>query len=75
MEEYASAASVARAVKSQADRWAMARAKKAEWSFHRIISGAPITPRELRLAGYFAFVWFVMDAFWFVATINHWLGL
>lgn len=46
-----------------------------EAAFHRIVSGAPITPRELRLAGYFAVAWFVMDAFWFVATFFHWFGL
>jgi hypothetical protein len=42
---------------------------------HRIVSGAPITPTELRLAGLFAILWFLMDVFWFVSTLNHWLGL
>lgn len=42
---------------------------------HRVVSGAPITPTELRLAGFFALVWWFMDVFWFVATLNHWLGL
>lgn len=44
-------------------------------AFHRILSGAPITPREVRLAAYFALCWFAMDTFWFLATINHWFGL
>lgn len=44
-------------------------------AIHRILSGAPITSGELRFAGLFAFVWFIMDAFWFVATLNHWFGL
>ncbi len=44
-------------------------------SVHRIISGAPITPRELRCAGVFCFIWFGLDVFWFVSTLNHWFGL
>jgi len=44
-------------------------------SFHRIVSGAPITPREVRLAALFVLVWFLMDVFWFVCTLNHWFGL
>lgn len=44
-------------------------------AFHRIVSGAPITTREVRLAGLFVLVWFAMDAFWFVCTLNHWFGL
>jgi hypothetical protein len=43
-------------------------------ALHRIVSGAPITPREVRLAGLFALVWFVMDAFWFLSTFFHWFG-
>jgi hypothetical protein len=42
---------------------------------HRVVSGAPITPRELRLAGVFALVWFSVDMFWFVSTLFHWFGL
>ncbi len=53
----------------------LARSVDLETSVHRIVSGAPITPRELRLAGYFALVWFAMDVFWFVSTLNHWFGL
>jgi hypothetical protein len=41
----------------------------------RIASGAPLTRRELRLAGVFALGWFAMDGFWFVSTLNHWFGL
>jgi len=41
----------------------------------RIASGAPLTRREIRLAGMFALVWFAMDAFWFISTVNHWFGL
>lgn len=38
----------------------------------RVVSSAPITPREIRLAGLFALVWFVMDAVWFIGTIIGW---
>ena len=41
----------------------------------RIASGAPLSRREIRLAGMFALSWFAMDAFWFVSTLNHWFGL
>jgi hypothetical protein len=41
----------------------------------RIASGAPLTRREIRLAGMFALVWFAMDGFWFISTLNHWFGL
>jgi hypothetical protein len=41
----------------------------------RIASGAPLTRRDIRLAGIFALVWFAMDGFWFIATLNHWFGL
>jgi hypothetical protein len=41
----------------------------------RIASGAPLTRREIRLAGIFALVWFAMDGFWFICTLNHWFGL
>jgi hypothetical protein len=41
----------------------------------RIVSGASLTRRELRLAGIFALVWFAMDGFWFISTLNHWFGL
>ena len=41
----------------------------------RIASGAPLTRREIRLAGIFALVWFAMDGFWFISTFNHWFGL
>ncbi len=41
----------------------------------RIVSGAPLTRREVRVAGIFALVWFAMDGFWFVSTLNHWFGL
>ena len=41
----------------------------------RIASGAPLTRREIRLAGIFALVWFAMDGFWFISTLNHWFGL
>ena len=44
-------------------------------SLHRIVSGAAITPFELRLAGLFALAWFLMDVLWFVGTLNHWWGL
>lgn len=44
-------------------------------AIHRIASGSPITPNELRLAGLFALVWFMMDTFWFVSTFMHWFGL
>lgn len=43
-------------------------------TLHRIVSATPITQRELRLAGYFALVWFLMDAFWFTCTAFHWFG-
>jgi len=42
---------------------------------YRVVSGAPITPREIRLAAVFVLVWFAMDVFWFVSTICHWFGL
>lgn len=38
----------------------------------RVVSSAPISPREIRLAGLFALVWFVMDAVWFIGTIIGW---
>lgn len=41
----------------------------------RIASGAPLTRREIRFAGIFALVWFAMDGFWFISTLNHWFGL
>jgi hypothetical protein len=41
----------------------------------RIASGAPLSRREIRLAGLFALVWFAMDCFWFISTLNHWFGL
>jgi hypothetical protein len=41
----------------------------------RIASGAPLSRREIRLAGIFALVWFAMDGFWFISTLNHWFGL
>ena len=41
----------------------------------RIVSGAPLTRREVRVAGIFALIWFAMDAFWFISTLNHWFGL
>jgi hypothetical protein len=41
----------------------------------RIASGAPLSRREIRLAGMFALSWFAMDAFWFISTLNHWFGL
>lgn len=44
-------------------------------ALHRIVSGAPITSRELRFAGLFAIVWFLMDVLWFASTLNHWFGL
>lgn len=44
-------------------------------ALNRIVSGSPITPNELRLAGLFAICWFLMDVFWFICTLNHWFGL
>jgi hypothetical protein len=41
----------------------------------RIASGAPLSRREIRLAGSFALSWFAMDAFWFISTLNLWFGL
>jgi hypothetical protein len=41
----------------------------------RIVSGAPLSRREIRLAGIVAVVWFAMDGFWFMCTLNHWFGL
>lgn len=41
-------------------------------SFCRIVSSAPISPRELRLVGLFALGWFLMDAVWFVGTVAGW---
>jgi hypothetical protein len=41
----------------------------------RIASGAPLTRREIRLAGIFALLWFAMDGLWFISTLNHWFGL
>ena len=41
----------------------------------RVASGAPLTRRELRFAGIFALMWFAMDAFWFISTLNRWFGL
>jgi len=41
----------------------------------RIASGVPLTRREIRFAGIFALVWFAMDGFWFLGTLNHWFGL
>ena len=40
----------------------------------RIVSGAPLSRREVRVAGIFALVWFAMDGFWFISTLNHWFG-
>ena len=42
---------------------------------HRIVIGAPVTPNELRCAGAFVLAWFLMDAAWFLGTLNHWWGL
>jgi hypothetical protein len=36
---------------------------------------AEFVRREIRLAGSFALVWFAMDGFWFISTLNHWFGL
>lgn len=44
-------------------------------AIYRIMSGAPISPREVRWAAAFVMLWFLMDAFWFVCTLNHWFGL
>ena len=41
----------------------------------RIVSGAPLSRREVRVVGIFALVWFAMDGFWFISTLNHWFGL
>jgi hypothetical protein len=41
----------------------------------RIASGATLTRREIRLAGIFALVWFAMDGFWFISTLNQRFGL
>jgi hypothetical protein len=41
----------------------------------RVVSGAPLSRREVRVAGIFALVWFAMDGFWFLGTLNHWFGL
>jgi hypothetical protein len=41
----------------------------------RIVSGAPLSRREVRVAGIFALVWFAMDGFWFISTLDHWFGL
>ena len=41
----------------------------------RIVCGAPLSRREVRVAGIFALVWFAMDGFWFISTLNHWFGL
>ena len=41
----------------------------------RIASGAPLTRREIRFAGLFALMWFAMDGFWFISTLNHWFRL
>jgi hypothetical protein len=41
----------------------------------RILSGVALSRREIRVAGVFALVWFAMDAFWFISTLNHWFGL
>lgn len=30
-------------------------------ALHRILSGQPLTPRELRIAGWLVLVWFAMD--------------
>lgn len=40
--------------------------------FYRVLSGAPITPSEVRAAGIFALLWFFMDAFWFFGTVMKW---
>lgn len=44
-------------------------------AFHRILSGAPLSPTEVRCAGLFALSWFLLDVFWFVSSLNHWFGL
>lgn len=44
-------------------------------ALHRIASGAPITPRQLRWAGIVAIEWWLMDHLWMLATLNHWFGL
>lgn len=42
---------------------------------HRVVTGQTISPTELRFAGVFCLVWFLLDAIWFTATLNHWWGL
>lgn len=44
-------------------------------SLHRILSGAPLSPTELRLAGLLVLEWWLMDHLWFLGTLNHWWGL
>lgn len=44
-------------------------------NIHRIMSGSPITPNELRLAGLIAIYWFLSDQFWMISTFMHWFGL
>lgn len=41
----------------------------------RILAGAPVRAGEIRVAAAFLLVWFIMDAFWFLATLFHLFGL
>lgn len=50
-----------------------AKDASAQDSVHRIITGAPITRRELRYASILVLVWFTMDAVWFLLTVFGWL--
>ncbi len=40
-----------------------------DW-LHRIATGAPISPLELRIAGLFALEWWAMDHVWFLGTVR-----
>lgn len=41
-------------------------------TFHRILTGQVITPRQLFWAAMFVLAWFAMDAFWFFGTVMKW---
>jgi hypothetical protein len=61
--------------KARAVHWSQTVSTSRLVGFGFNVSGAPLSRREIRLAGTFALVWFAMDGFWFISTLNHWFGL
>lgn len=44
-------------------------------TIHRILAGQPLSPRELRIAGFVVILWFAMDfAQWLDWLINKFTG-